>query len=44
MGNLFSVKSAFNYIGAEVEISQEVSNILNHEYIVLPELDHFSEQ
>ena len=41
MGNLFSVKSAFNYIGAEVEISQEVSDILNHEYIVLPGVGSF---
>ena len=41
MGNLFSVKSAFNYIGAEVEISQKVSSILNHDHIVLPGVGSF---
>ena len=42
MGNLFSVKSAFNYIGIDVTISQDMSNILSYDYIVLPGVGSFN--
>ena len=41
MGNIFSVKSAFKYLGAEVEIVSDPEEILNSSILVLPGVGSF---
>lgn len=41
MGNIFSVKSAFKYLGAEVEIVSDPEKILNSSILVLPGVGSF---
>lgn len=36
MGNITSVRNAFEYLGYEVEIANEISNIKNAEKLILP--------
>ena len=41
MGNIWSVKSAFEYIGTSVKIISEPNNLGDYEYLVLPGVGSF---
>tara|TARA_B100000989_G_C19526278_1_gene467023 strand:+ start:146 stop:757 length:612 start_codon:yes stop_codon:yes gene_type:complete len=41
MGNIFSLKNAIEYLGAEVEISTTSTQILDFKYIILPGVGSF---
>jgi glutamine amidotransferase len=41
-GNLFSVKKAFDYLGAEVVVTDQLRTVASADKIVLPGVGHFS--